>query len=109
MTEGVVGNLFVQSLHEKWALGSWSNQAHVSFQYVEHLWNLIDSQFANDFSHSRHPRIILCRPNRTNISFRTLRHRANFIYGKWLVVLSYSLLTIKYGTGTIQLDRYCRE
>src|SRR2546426_8083892 len=109
MTEGVVGNLFIQRLHEKCALGSRSNQAHLSLQYVDHLWNLIDSHFADNFSHSCYPRIILRSPDRTAISLRAFTHRAKFVYGKEFVVLPHSFLTIKDGAGTIQFNRYGRE
>src|SRR6516225_4619247 len=104
MTKGVIGDLFIQCLHKKCTLGSWSNQAHLSLQYVDHLWNLIDSQFSNNFTYASYPRIIFRSPNRTDICFRTFRHRAKFIYSEWLFVPPHSFLTIEYRTRTIQFD-----
>src|SRR6266850_5930195 len=109
MTEGVVGNLFIQCLHEKCELGSRSNQAHLSLQYVDHLWNLIDSQFSDNFSHSGYSRIVFCSPDRAAIGFRAFTHRAKFIDGKRFVVLTDSLLTIEDGTRTIDFNRHCRQ
>src|SRR4030095_10601183 len=109
MTEGVIGNLFIQRLYEKWALGSWSNQAHLSLQHVDHLGNLIDPQFADNFSYLGDPGIILCGPNRTNISFRALGHRAKFIDDKWFFMLPHPFLTIEDRTRTIQFNRGCCE
>src|SRR4030095_11522232 len=109
MAQRVIGNLPVQRLYEKWPLRPRSNQAHLSLQYVDHLWNLIDSQLADNFSYSGDPRIILCGPNRTNISFRTLRHRAKFIDDKWFFMLPHPFLTIEDRTRTIESNRGCRE
>src|SRR5262247_256273 len=100
MAERVVGNFFIQGLHEKWALRSGSNQAHLSLQDIDHLWNLIDSQFSDNFSHSGYSRIILRSPDRAAIRFRAFTHRAKFIYGKRFIVLPDSFLTIEDGTRT---------
>src|SRR5215510_6445483 len=109
MAQRVVGNSFIQGLHEKWALRSGSNQAHLSLQDIDHLWNLIDSQFPDNFPYTGYSRIVRGGPDRTSVSFRAFTHGSKFIYGKRSVVLPNSLLTIEYGTWTIEFDSYCRK
>src|SRR5258706_6842811 len=90
-------------------LRTWTNKAHLTLQNVDHLWNLIDSQFSDDCTNPSHTRIIFCRPNWPIFRLSILSHRAKFEQNKPAIILAHSLLSIKNRPSTFQHYRYRRH
>src|SRR5215213_30103 len=70
-------DLFGELRHEMRALGPWANEAHLAFQDVPELRNLIDADLANDAADARRARVALAGPNRT-VLLGVDSHRAKF-------------------------------
>src|SRR5579864_2199055 len=70
-------NFFLQQLAEIWNLRTRSDQAHLSAQNVEQLWQLIQSEFPDETAQPRNARIAIFGPPRPAL-FRALPHGTEF-------------------------------
>src|SRR6185369_4186718 len=87
-------NLLGQLGHEMRALRPWANEAHLAFQDVPELWNLVDANLPYDESHARCARVAFAGPNRA-VLFGVNSHRAEFCEHKRAPVLTDSFLLVK--------------
>src|SRR3989339_264328 len=67
----------------------WTDKAHISFQYVEQLWKLVNLSFPQNSTDPSYPRVILgCR---RSIPFSIRSHGSKFVYLEFAVISAYSL------------------
>src|ERR671918_1350299 len=96
-------NFFRKLGHEVRSLGSWSNKAHLAFQDVPELRNLIHANLADDAADASSACVAFTCPNRS-VLFGVSSHRTKFCKHKRATVLSDSVLLVKNRSARFQLD-----
>src|SRR5215212_5953011 len=97
-------NLLRQLGHEMRPFRTWAHKAHLAFQDVPELRNLVDSNLTYDPTDACSASVALTRPNRTRF-FGVNSHRAKLHQGEWPTVLPYPVLLVKDRTARFQLDQ----
>src|SRR6187551_1455158 len=98
-------NLLGQLGYEMRALRPGANEAHLAFQDVPELWNLVDANLANDASHARCARVAFAGPDRA-VLFGVNSHRAKFGEHERAPVFADSFLFVKDRAARFELDEY---
>lgn len=88
----VTGDLFFKLLYEKWALRPGADEAHLAFQHVKQLGQLVHTRFADEFADRSDAWVVGCRPRFFLIGSFLNCHRAEFIHHKWFAVEADALL-----------------
>src|ERR1051325_1509804 len=101
-------NLLGELGHEVRPFRTWSNKAHLAFQDVPELRDLVDANFANDAADAGRARVAFAGPNRT-ILFGVNSHRAKLSQYKRATVFSDSFLFVKDRTTRFELDQHRRD
>src|SRR5215218_1723591 len=97
-------NLLSQLSHEMGTFWSRTDEAHLAFQNVPELRDLVDSNLAYDATDACSASVAFTRPNRTSL-FGVNSHRAKLHQGEWATVLSYPVLLVKDWTARFQPDQ----
>src|SRR5690606_32638351 len=90
----VEGHHLGEFFYKQRSLGSRTNNAHLPFQNVIELRELIDPRAAQEFAETRDAFIILLGPLGT-IEFGVIGHRSELYNTEWLRVLPHPLLGIE--------------
>src|SRR5687767_7265944 len=98
-------NFFRKLGDEVRSLRSWSNEAHLAFQNIPELRNLIHANLSDDASDASGARVALSRPN-WSVLFCVSSHRTKLCKHKGATVLSDSFLLVKNRSARLQLDEY---
>src|ERR1700752_951442 len=101
-------NLLGELSHEVWPFRSRSDEAHLTFQDVPELRNLIDPDLANDAADARRTSVAFTGPNRSRC-FSVNPHRAKLGQYKRAPVPADSFLLVKDRTFRLELDQNGRH
>lgn len=108
MTIHIERDLPLELIDKSALLRSWPNQAHVPFEDVEELRQLVDAQLADHLAHPSDAHIAILSELRT-VLFRVLAHAAKLVDAKILVALTHPVLQKHHGTRALQLDKNGRH
>ena len=104
MSDIVIRQLFLELADEFWAFGAGTDEAHVSFEDVEELWQFVNAQQSQPFADPGHSGIVFLSPDRS-VFFGIVAHGAEFIEREFLVVESHACLTEEGRAGGVEFDR----
>src|SRR5690242_6085139 len=104
MSLRIIRDDLFQLFHKFRALRAGADKAHVPFQYVYELWNLIYAGISEESPEFRYPRIIFCSPHCPSPFLRILAHRPELQQYEWFFFVADADLSEKHGAGGIEFD-----
>lgn len=104
MTIHVEGDLPLELIDEGALLRSRPNQAHIPFEHIEELRQLVDTQLADHLTHPSDAHVAVLGKLGAGF-FRILAHAAELVDAEILVPLPYPILEEHHGARALQLDQ----
>ena len=104
MSVEVLRNVLFKLLNKMWPLGARTDEAHVSLENVDELWQLIEAEAAKEPAEPSSAWVIFLRPDGSGVSLGADAHGSEFQAHETIALVTDAFLTIDLTPPSLTYD-----